>query len=92
MDILEKPFFLRCLKILGSLGIRVVTGMTIAFNGARLLASFLYLSGIALFACLLPAFRATKIDPIVSLRHEQVRPVSSLPSLHPAMMVYIPRT
>jgi putative ABC transport system permease protein len=66
--------------------IGTIIGMAVALAGMRLLASFLYgvsatdpmifaaasiyLSGVVLFACFLPALRATKIDPMALLRHD----------------------
>jgi ABC-type antimicrobial peptide transport system permease subunit len=40
------------------------------FDPATLLAVMLVLAAVALVACWLPARRASRVDPIVALRHE----------------------
>ena len=67
-------------------GIGVLLGIATAFGLTRLMSTLLYevsptdsitfavvslvLTGVAMGACFMPAWRATKVDPITALRHE----------------------
>jgi predicted permease len=71
---------------IGVIGIGLVLGLILSLAGTRILATMffgvkptdpltfalviLFLTGIALFACWIPAHRATRIDPLIALRHE----------------------
>ncbi|MGC0773346.1 MAG: ABC transporter permease [Candidatus Acidiferrum sp.] len=71
---------------LGVVGIGLALGLVIALAGTRVMSSLfigikptdpltflvvvLLLTAIALFACWIPAYRATRIDPLVALRYE----------------------
>ncbi len=63
--VIGTPIALACAKLIKSL----LFGLTPA-DPASLAIALLMLAGVATVACLLPARRATKVDPMVALRYE----------------------
>ena len=59
------PIALGCTKFIKSL----LFGLT-PTDPASLAMALLMLASVAVVACMLPAHRATKVDPMVALRHE----------------------
>jgi putative ABC transport system permease protein len=56
-------------RLVESLVADLLLGLT-ATDAANLLTALVIMVGSAVTACLLPAFRATRIDPLQALRHE----------------------
>jgi len=56
-------------RLVESLVADLLLGLT-ATDAANLLTALAIMVGSAVTACLLPAFRATRIDPLQALRHE----------------------
>jgi predicted permease len=63
--IIGTPAALICMKLLR----RLLFGLT-PYDPSSLLGALLMLAGVAAAACLLPARRATRVDPMVALRYE----------------------